>query len=94
MNGLMKSLRSENGSSLRGLTGQGEPGLYTLLGGTERQSDASAYTMSGGAGQVGAISERLEAYKDTRLRHGSNAAKASAERSWRYRRNPFDFSGA
>ncbi len=64
---MMRSLRNENGSSLRGLSGQGEPGLYTLLGGTGIEEDASGYTFSGGAGQVSSVAKLAKAHKDVRL---------------------------
>lgn len=66
MNSMMQSLRSENGS-LRGLTGSGEPGLFTLLGGTAPEQGAGAYRMTGGAGQTSTVSRLAEAYRDTRL---------------------------
>lgn len=64
---MMRSLRNENGSSLRGLCGQGEPGLYTLLGGTGIEEDASGYTFTGGAGQVSSVARLAKVHKDVRL---------------------------
>lgn len=66
MNSMMVSLRNENGG-LRGLTGSGEPGLATLLGGTSPEQDASAYTTTGGPGQISATTRLAIAYKDVRL---------------------------
>lgn len=60
------TLRNENGA-LRGLSGSGEPGLHTLLGGTGEEKDASGLKTFGGAGQVSAVARMAEAYKDTRL---------------------------
>ncbi len=51
MRAIAHSLAAENGS-LRGLTGQGEPGLWTLLGGTGAELDATGYRSTGGAGQT------------------------------------------
>lgn len=62
----MMSLRNENGG-LRGLTGGGEPGLYTLLGGTSPELDASGYTTTGGPGQTSATTRLARAQRDTRL---------------------------
>lgn len=64
--GIVAQARQENGS-LRGLTGAGEPGLYTLLGGTGVQEDASSYTTSGGSGQTSATAKLAKAHKDVRL---------------------------
>lgn len=55
MRAIVHGLRAENGS-LRGLTGQGEPGLWTLLGGTGAEQDAEDLRLAGGAGQVSATS--------------------------------------
>lgn len=60
----MQSLRNENGG-LRGLTGSGEPGLFTLLGGTAAETGNTKFT--GGAGQVSATSRLAQAYRDVRL---------------------------
>lgn len=64
---MMMSLSNENGG-LRGLTGSGEPGLFTLLGGTSPELDASGYTTTGGPGQVSAITRLALAQRDVRLR--------------------------
>lgn len=66
MNGLMRSLRAEN-TGLRGLTGQGEPGLFTLLGGTGVEQDARSLRFAGGAGQVSATARLAIAHRDARL---------------------------
>lgn len=66
MNAMMMSLRTENGQ-LRGLTGQGEPGLFSLLGGTAREKDSSQLTTMGGPGQTSATAKLAEAYRDKRL---------------------------
>jgi hypothetical protein len=63
---IVHGLRSEN-NSLRGLSGQGEPGLWTLLGGTGAEEDASAYQLTGGAGQVSSTSRVARAYRDVRV---------------------------
>lgn len=55
MRAIVHSLAAENGS-LRGLTGQGEPGLWTLLGGTGQELDATGYRIGGGPGQVSGAS--------------------------------------
>ena len=64
--GIIAQARQENGS-LRGLTGAGEPGLYTLLGGTGEQGSANEYTTMGGTGQTSSTAKLAKAYKDTRL---------------------------
>lgn len=64
--GIIAQVRQENGS-MRGLTGAGEPGLYTLLGGTGEQGGANEYTTMGGTGQTSATAKLAKAYKDTRL---------------------------
>lgn len=66
MNQLMSAMREENGR-LRGLTGAGKPGLYSLLGGTAVDEGASGTTFMGGAGQVSATNRLAAVYKDTRL---------------------------
>lgn len=66
MNSLMMSIRNENGG-LRGLTGSGEPGLFTLLGGTGVEEGANAYRMTGGAGQVSSVARVASAHRDVRL---------------------------
>lgn len=74
--GVIAMVRQENGS-LRGLTGAGEPGLYTLLGGTGEQEDASAYTFTGGAGQTSATTKIAKAYKDKRLAQVASGSPVS-----------------
>ena len=66
MRAVIHSLRGENGS-LRGLTGQGEPGLWTLLGGTGGELDADGYSIGGGPGQVSAVSRVARAQNDVRV---------------------------
>lgn len=66
MNGLYRSLRNENGG-LRGLSGSGEPGLATLLGGTSPELDASGYTLTGGPGQTSSATRLARAHRDRRL---------------------------
>lgn len=66
MNSMYQSLRTENGS-LRGLSGSGEPGLWTLLGGTSAELEAGQLKFSGGAGQVGSTAKLARAHKDVRL---------------------------
>lgn len=66
MNAMMRSLRGESGK-LRGLTGSGEPGLFTLLGGTGGEQDASGLAFSGGSGQVSSVARLAVTYHDTRL---------------------------
>lgn len=61
MNTLFRSLRTENGD-LRGRTGLGEPGLYTLLGGTEREQEAA-----GGGGAGGGRTRMFSAHRDVRV---------------------------
>lgn len=64
MRAIVHSLAAENGS-LRGLTGQGEPGLWTLLGGTGAELDATGYRSGGGAGQVSSTSRVSRVRGDT-----------------------------
>lgn len=66
MNQMMAAMREENGE-LRGLTGAGKPGLYTLLGGTATDGGADSTLFTGGAGQVSSTSRLAAVYKDTRL---------------------------
>lgn len=63
---MMRALATENRQN-RGLTGQGQPGLHTLLGGTGTESDASTYRIAGGAGQTSSVAQLARAYNDTRL---------------------------
>jgi len=66
VNSLMVSLRNENGG-LRGLTGSGEPGLATLLGGTSPELGAGDYTTTGGPGQTSSAARLARAARDVRL---------------------------
>lgn len=66
MNSLYVSLRNENGA-LRGRIGSGEPGMWTLLGGTGEELDSGSLTLTGGAGQVGSTAKLARAHKDMRL---------------------------
>lgn len=66
MRAIVRALANENGS-LRGLTGQGEPGLYTLLGGTGDEQGADTLTLTGGAGQVSAVSRIARIREEARL---------------------------
>jgi hypothetical protein len=61
---MIRALVADN-TAKRGLTGQGQPGLHTLLGGTDVQEDASAFRITGGAWN--AFGSRERAYRDTRL---------------------------
>lgn len=74
--GIIAMVKQENGS-LRGLTGSGEPGLYTLLGGTGDQDPASAYTTMGGSGQVSATAKLAKAQKDVRLAQVASGSPVS-----------------
>jgi hypothetical protein len=73
VNTLFRSLRTENGD-LRGRTGSGEPGLYTLLGGTGTERDAAS-----GSGASGGGSPLYRGQRDVRL----GAAAAAAARDGR-----------
>lgn len=66
MTELMDALREENGK-LRGLTGSGQPGLYSVLGGTVEEQNSSDLKLMGGAGQVSATSRIAMAHRDVRL---------------------------
>lgn len=66
MNSLYRSLRNENGG-MRGLTGSGEPGLHTLLGGTGEELDSGSLTITGGPGQSSGVAKLARAHRDTRL---------------------------
>ena len=66
MNAMFTSLRNENGG-LRGLTGSGEPGLHTLLGGTGEELDAAGLTIAGGPGQSSGTAKLARAHRDLRL---------------------------
>lgn len=63
---IMEALKEENGK-LRGLTGSGEPGLYSLLGGTASEQNGQQLRFTGGAGQVSATSRIAQAHRDVRL---------------------------
>jgi hypothetical protein len=58
---MTRDLASKN-IGARGLTGQGEPGLHTLLGGGEGQDEASNGSSTGAA-----YSRLAAAHKDRRL---------------------------
>lgn len=64
MRAIIRGLANDNGT-LRGLTGQGEPGLWTLLGGTGAEEDSSSLQLGGGAGQVSAVSRLARVSRDT-----------------------------
>jgi hypothetical protein len=66
MRSIIRGIIGDN-SSLRGLTGQGEPGLWTLLGGTGAELDSDGYRLGGGPGQVSATSRISRANGDTRV---------------------------
>jgi hypothetical protein len=53
MRAILRGVAGDN-RSLRGLTGQGEPGLWTLLGGTNAELDAGGRRLNGGKAQIGA----------------------------------------
>lgn len=74
--GIIAQARQQSGS-LRGLTGAGEPGLYTLLGGTGIEQDSSGHTTMGGAGQVSSTAKLAVAYKDVRLRQVASGQTVS-----------------
>ena len=66
MRSVIRGLASDNGT-LRGLTGQGEPGLWTLLGGTGAELDSEGYTLGGGSGQVSSTSRLARTVRDIQL---------------------------
>ncbi len=66
MRSIIRGLANDN-SSLRALTGQGEPGLYTLLGGTGDELSADDLYTTGGAGQVSAVSRLARVQDEPRL---------------------------
>lgn len=85
MNGIRMAndLRAGNGE-LRGLAGSGEPGLYTVLGGTAVEQDGEQMRMLGGAGQVSATSRLAQVHRDVRLAavaSGSSPGGATAPSS-------------
>jgi len=63
---IIRGLANDNGT-LRGLTGQGEPGLWTLLGGVAEEEDSSGLPLGGGAGQVSSVSRLARANKEVLL---------------------------
>lgn len=65
--GMQAALRGEN-AELRGLTGSGEPGLATLLGGTAPEKSGNDLSQMGGPGQVSATSRLAQVHKDQRIR--------------------------
>lgn len=85
MRAIIRGLANDNGT-LRGLTGQGEPGLWTLLGGSGEEEDANALSLAGGAGQVSATSRVARANGDIRL--AGVASGANPSRPWPVRPNP------
>jgi hypothetical protein len=64
---MIRNLAGQNAAASRGVTGQGEPGLYTLLGGTGVEEDASAYRTAGGVGQTSSVARLARAHNDLRL---------------------------
>lgn len=64
MRAIIRGLANDNGS-LRGLTGQGEPGLWTLLGGTAEEQDSNELSLGGGAGQVSSVNRVSRARGET-----------------------------
>lgn len=62
---IARLLRGENASALRGLTGQGEPGKWTLLGGTSPEIDDAR--LAGGFGQVSGTARLARANRDIML---------------------------
>lgn len=77
MNALFRSLRTENGD-LRGLTGSGEPGMHTLLGGTGSELDASQVSLGAGAGASTGYAKLARAHRDVRVL-GSAAAGGAVQ---------------
>jgi len=66
MRSVIRGLANDNGT-LRGLTGQGEPGLWTLLGGTGAELDSDGLQLGGGSGQVSSVSRLARTVNDIRL---------------------------
>jgi hypothetical protein len=64
MRAILRGIAGENSSALRGLTGQGEPGLWTLLGGSFAEPDSGGTRLTGGAGQ------RMQAAVERMMRGG------------------------
>jgi hypothetical protein len=75
MNTLFRSLRTENGD-LRGLTGSGEPGMHTLLGGTGQERDASGVALASGGGSSTGYAKLAQAHHDVRVAGGAAAQAA------------------
>lgn len=51
MRAILRGIAGENASALRGLTGQGEPGFWTLLGGSNAAPDSGGRRLGGGPRQ-------------------------------------------
>lgn len=66
MNPLIYGLTRSNGE-LKALSGQGDPGLWTLLGGSAPEETEGALRFSGGQGQVSSVSRVARARGDTRI---------------------------
>lgn len=75
MRSVIRGLANDNGT-LRGLTGQGEPGLATLLGGTAPELDSDSYTLGGGSGQVSSVSRLARAQRDIRVAYVAAGVEA------------------
>lgn len=86
MRAVIHGLRQENGA-LRGLTGQGEPGLWTLLGGVGAEEDASTLRLSGGSGQVSATSRLARVNRDVRI---AGVAAGDTSSGGGFRTQPID----
>lgn len=71
---MTRDLASKN-IGVRGLTGQGEPGLHTLLGGGEGQDEAG-----GGSSSGAAYARRAASHMDKRLTGVLAAAIADSRR--------------
>lgn len=74
---MFRSLRNDSGQ-LRGLSGSGEPGLHTLLGGTGAELDASGVSMGSGGGAATGYAKLARAHVDVRLRGGVGATVGGA----------------
>lgn len=79
MRAIIRGLANENGT-LRGLTGQGEPGLATLLGGTAPELDSDGYTLGGGSGQVSSVSRLARAQRDIRVAYVAAGVEAPGDK--------------
>lgn len=64
---MASQLANQNGEMLRTLTGQGTPGLWTLLGGMGPEPGADTLRAWGGAGQVSGTSRIARANGDVRI---------------------------